>query len=243
MPIRFNIENAISDFKKMGGRTSFPKSLEFILKSIQNDKNINSVSRAAYLLATAKVESDYSLQRWEADYLCGKKGVAYDKKPCEKALKYYRSSDGKKDYYSLGVDSNGLPYFGRGLIQLTGKSNYDKYGKIIGVDLVKDADKALIPKNSYQIASEYLKNRTWKYLDKGNMYESRRSVNGGTKGLGEVNKEYERWIKVFNKENVNTRKVDRTLKQERNSMLLYSGIGVAVIGFAFSLWWFTRIKD
>ena len=59
-------------------------------------------------------------------------------------MNYYRSTkDGKINYYTLGTDKNGLPYFGRGLIQLTGKSNYKKYGDLIGVDLVNDGNKAL----------------------------------------------------------------------------------------------------
>ena len=163
MAVKFDIKDALFEFKSSGGTTSFSESLEDVLKYIQNDKNINSAEQAAYLLATAKAESNYSLQRWESDYLCGEQGVPYKDKPCERAVNYYRSSNGKKNYFELGVDGNGMAYFGRGLIQLTGKSNYEKYGRLIGVDLVKDGDKALIPKNSYKIASEYLKARTWKY--------------------------------------------------------------------------------
>ena len=84
----------------------------------QNDDNISNKKDLAYLLATAKSEGDYSLTRWEADYLCGNKGVPYVEKPCQRALDYYRSSDGKSNYYSRGVDVRGGPYFGRGLIQI-----------------------------------------------------------------------------------------------------------------------------
>jgi predicted chitinase len=123
MGVSINIEKAVEEYKKKGGKTDFEDSLKQVLKFAKSDSKINSVSDLAYLLATAKAESDYSLQRWESDFVCGKEGVPYKDKPCQKALNYYRSSDGKKNYYELGVDRNGLPYFGRGLIQLTGKSN------------------------------------------------------------------------------------------------------------------------
>ena len=51
----------------------------------------------------------------------------------------------------------GYKYRGRGLIQLTGKDNYEKYGKLIGVDLVKDPDLANDPDIAQKIAVEYFK--------------------------------------------------------------------------------------
>ena len=129
-------------------------------------------------------------------------GIPYRGKPCQRAIDYYRSTKGKKNYFDLGVDKNGMPYFGRGLIQLTGKSNYEKYGKLIGVDLVNDGDKALEPKNSYKIASEYLKAKTWRHVESGDMTRARRSVNGGTKALSEVNSEYQRWLDILKKKGV-----------------------------------------
>lgn len=49
----------------------------------------------------------------------------------------------------------GFKYRGRGLIQLTGKDNYAKYGKLIGVDLVKNPDLANDPQIASQIAAAY----------------------------------------------------------------------------------------
>jgi len=40
-------------------------------------------------------------------------------------------------------DSDGKSWFGRGLVQITHKVNYQKLGLLIGVDLVKDPSKAL----------------------------------------------------------------------------------------------------
>jgi putative chitinase len=49
----------------------------------------------------------------------------------------------------------GFKYRGRGLIQLTGKNNYKKYGDMIGVDLVSNPDLANDPKVAEQLAVAY----------------------------------------------------------------------------------------
>lgn len=49
----------------------------------------------------------------------------------------------------------GFKYRGRGLIQLTGKDNYKKFGDMIGVDLVKNPDLANDPQIASQIAAAY----------------------------------------------------------------------------------------
>jgi len=228
MPVKFNINQAMKLWKENGGETKFEDSLRDVLKFMQNDKNVSNIDEASYLLATAKAESDYSLQRWEADYLCGKQGVPYKDIPCQRAIDYYRSSDGKKNYFDLGVDKNGMAYFGRGLIQLTGKANYQKYGDLIGVDLVADGDKALEPKNSYKIASEYLKARTWKHIANGDLTMARKSVNGGTKGVDRTNKEFYRWVKVFENPKVNFK--GTKLRRRARRIILISSIGIALAG-------------
>lgn len=202
MYVKFSIPNALAVWQEKGGTTNFPESLQDVLKYIQNDPNITNPLEAAYLLGTAKAESDFSLTRWEADYVCGSVGQPYDTQPCQRALDYYRSTStsaghSKSNYYTLGVDSNGLPYFGRGLIQLTGKANYEKYGEMIGVDLVGNGNKALEPKNSYKIASAYLKRKTFDHVNAGDLTKARKSVNGGTNGLSTVNDSFQRWMEVF----------------------------------------------
>ena len=195
----FNIDkllNSLSGYKP----TKFKDSCKKVLYFIKNDKSIDDVRKAAYLLATAYAESGYSLQRWEADYVCTGAGVKYGPSgPCQSALNYYRSSKGKKNYYTLGTDSKGFPYFGRGLIQLTGKANYQKYGDLIGVNLVGNGDLAIQEDNSYKIASIYMTGRVFSHVIKGDLTTARKRVNGGTKGLSEVNGAYKAWLDAFNK--------------------------------------------
>lgn len=54
---------------------------------------------------------------------------------------------------------DGYKYRGRGYIQLTGKENYERYGKKLGVDLVKYPELANDPAIAINIAAEYLKDR------------------------------------------------------------------------------------
>lgn len=248
MGVSVNIDKTIEDYKKKGGKTSFENSLRQVLEFAKKDENIKNVSDLAYLLGTAKEESDYSLQRWESDYVCSLKGKPYIDKPCASALNYYRSTQGgKKNYYTLGTDKNGLPYFGRGLIQLTGKSNYQKYGDLIGVDLVKDGDKALEPKNSFKIATTYLSNKrggiyekngvkrnTFDMASDNDLTIARKSVNGGSKGLEQVNNYYNLWKEIL--QNNLENKTNKNLK-----IIFVSVVSLAVVGLGIYVY-FKLIK-
>jgi predicted chitinase len=253
MGVSINIDNAISQYKRSGGKTDFENSLRKIFEYAKNDSKVKSISDLAYLLATAKSESDYSLARWEADYVCGKTGVAYKNKPCQSALSYYRSTKGgKKNYYTLGTDKNGLPYFGRGLIQLTGKSNYQDYGDLIGVDLVNDGDKALEPKNSYQIATTFLSKKrdgiyakngvnrnTFDMARDGDLTLARKSVNGGSKGLSEVNSNFNLWKRILENNKLGTNsdgsESDADRKKRIVKRVIAVGIAVAILGVSGTL--------
>ena len=52
-------------------------------------------------------------------------------------------------------EDEGYKYRGRGLIQLTGKDNYKKFGDMIGVDLVKNPDMANDPAIAQKLAAAY----------------------------------------------------------------------------------------
>jgi predicted chitinase len=241
MAIKVDIDKLISDYKKGGHKTNFPDSLKKVLQYAQTDKNLNDISDLAYLLATAKIESDYSLQRWESDYVCGLQGKPYKDKPCDSALKYYLSkANGKNNYYTLCTDKNGLPYFGRGLIQLTGKSNYEKYGELIGVDLINDGDKALEPKNSFKIATTYLSNKrggiyakngvnrsTFDLAKDNDLTLARKSVNGGTKDLDKVNTAYGFWKNILKKNDAKV--VSGSDTGGKSNTRLWLGIGLSVL--------------
>ncbi|MEM9736262.1 MAG: peptidoglycan-binding protein, partial [Pseudomonadota bacterium] len=84
---------------------------------------------------------------------------------------------------------DGYRYRGRGWIQLTGKSNYQKYGGLIGVDLVADPDRATDPGIAWDLAAAYMATRTrhgktlFVWADENNIEAVTRGINGGTHGL------------------------------------------------------------
>lgn len=59
----------------------------------------------------------------------------------------------------------GYKYRGRGLIQLTGKSNYEKFGKLLGIDLVENPDLANDPDVAAKIAAAYFKEKEKRGVD------------------------------------------------------------------------------
>lgn len=246
MAVKLNINNAIDLFKSKGGDTPFEYSLRKTLEYAEKDKRITSLSDLAYLLATAEVESNYSLQRWEADYLCGEQGYAYQDKPCQKALDYYKSTQGnKQNYYNLGTDKRGLPYFGRGLIQLTGKSNYDTYGKKVVVDLLNNPDKALQKDISYDIAVAYMTTKRSGYGNKstfdlakeGNFSSARKSVKGSSSGYNSVKADYDKWMSVFADKKVNAKVVSGSTSSiskqtQGKKIILATFISLTLIGIS-----------
>lgn len=216
---KFDTEEAIRLYKESFIGKSHPvssifeDSLRLVLNKAQNDKNITNVIRLAYLLGTAAIESGYSLQRWEADFVCGPKGIPYGPKgPCQSALNYYRSTKGGKlNYYTLGLDSRGFPYFGRGLIQLTGKENYERYGtgvkngkpikdytNFIGVNLADNPELALTNDNSYAIAIAYMiERKTFQFAEQNNFAAARKSVKGNSEGFEAVRDVSLAWKKII----------------------------------------------
>ena len=199
----YDINTLVSEIDKTKYKPSskFKESLKKILLWMKTDDLIKDPREAAYLLGTAFGESGYSLQRWEADYACSGSGIPYGTSgPCSAALNYYKKeSKNKINYYTLGTDRKGFPYFGRGLIQLTGKGNYELYGKKIGADLLGNGDLAIQENNSYKIAVIFLSSNTFDKVKKGDLTRARKSVNGGTNGIDEINGAYKTWISIIDK--------------------------------------------
>jgi peptidoglycan hydrolase-like protein with peptidoglycan-binding domain len=85
-------------------------------------QGVTMAAQIAYLLATAQHESSFQPIR-EGNYLGERNGRA---ERFRRTLRYY-------------------PYYGRGYVQLTWRSNYEKYGRLLGLDMVNNLDLALEP--------------------------------------------------------------------------------------------------
>lgn len=126
----------------------------------------------AYMLATAHHETDRRMQPIE-EYGKGKG------RPYGTNLKMNRTR-----YF----DTNNI-FYGRGFVQLTWYENYEKAGKKLGINLIKNPEKALDLKYATKIMflgmmegwftgkklSDYLND------NKGDVYNARRIINGTDK--------------------------------------------------------------
>ena len=87
------------------------------------------------------------------------------------------------------ASGDGFRYRGRGYLQLTGKSNYLKYGKLLNLDLITNPDLVADPVVSWQIAALYCATRKregrnlFEWADAGDTRMVTRGINGGTHGL------------------------------------------------------------
>jgi putative chitinase len=124
---------------------------------------IDSVLRVAHFLAQACHESDRFCTTVE--YASGE---AYE---------------GRRD---LGNTHPGddVRYKGRGLIQLTGRANYQQYGELLQLDLVGDPDLASEPVTSLKIACEFWRQHKLNaYADQDEIEMITRRINGGLNGF------------------------------------------------------------
>ena len=91
--------------------------------------------------------------------------------------------EGRKDLGNT-ERGDGRRYKGRGLIQLTGRANYKKYGNALDIDLINDPQKAAEPATSLLVACEYWNGRKLSdFADNDDLVTITRRINGGLNGL------------------------------------------------------------
>ena len=93
---------------------------------------------------------------------------------------------------------DGYKYKGRGPLQITGRSNYEHYGKLINENLIDDPDLLIIPDIGVHCACEFWKQHDLNTLsDDGNIREITKRINGGLNGLDERVNNYNVLMKAF----------------------------------------------
>lgn len=87
---------------------------------------------------------------------------------------------------------DGARFKGRGLIQLTGRDNYRRYGKMIGVDLENNPELAAEPEVALAIAAAYWESKGLNELaDSGNIKQITKRINGGYNGYKDRVRRYD----------------------------------------------------
>ena len=113
--------------------------------------------------------------------------LALEKKPEAIANVVYASRMGNGPTES----GEGWKYRGRGLKQLTGKDNYTRCGKALGVDLVVNPDLLLQPEYAARSAAWFWSvNKCGPLADADDFVGLTKKINGGTIGLADREKRY-----------------------------------------------------
>jgi len=98
---------------------------------------------------------------------------------------------------------DGKRYKGRGPIQLTGRANYQKYGDLLGLDLVNNPTIAATPQVGFRIAGQFWQlNGLNPLADQQNFKQITKRINGGYNGLEDRTMYYDRAKRVLNKNDV-----------------------------------------
>jgi peptidoglycan L-alanyl-D-glutamate endopeptidase CwlK len=115
----------------------------------------------------------------------------FNTSPAGQAFDLY---DNRKDLGNQGPP-DGASFKGRGFVQLTGRSNYTKFGPIVGVpNLVANPDQANDPEIAAKILAAFLESKATAIrtaLAANNLAAARHLVNGGSHGLDRFTSAYQ----------------------------------------------------
>jgi len=95
---------------------------------------------------------------------------------------------------------DGARFKGRGYVQLTGRDNYGRVGKQLGLDLLGDPDLGCDGASAGLILAQFLKNNETRIraaLAANDLKTARRLVNGGSLGLDEFSAAYNTGLKTL----------------------------------------------
>lgn len=145
--------------------------LEFLLSKFDNEAQFSN-EQIAYMLATVKHETAHTFQPIE------ERG----------GYNYFRYLIGKLGIRTLAEANK---YKGRGFIQATGRTNYEKYSLILGIDFITNPELMKERENSYKVMIYGFINGTFTgkkitdYINENecDFYNARRCINGTDKAV------------------------------------------------------------
>lgn len=123
--------------------------------------------------------------------------AAYANMPNKQAAianRVYANRMGNGDEHS----GDGFRYCGRGLIQLTGKSNYTRFAESLDIPVEEASEFLSTFEGAIQSACWFWEsNNLNQYADSGDILTMTKRINGGTIGLEDRKKHYEHALHVF----------------------------------------------
>lgn len=149
------------------------RHLPTVLQAMQ-EQGIHDRIMLLMAIATIRAESasfapvDEGISRWNTS----PRGRPFDLYDC-------RADLGNRGH------PDGATFRGRGFVQLTGRANYETYGRRLGISLVDDPAQANHPMIAARLLALFLADREWAIRNAAldDLPAARRLVNGGSHGL------------------------------------------------------------
>ena len=150
MSIRVDPALYFSAHRSAFGRLSQEQvdGLNALLAGMADDEPLTDIRHAAYMLATAWLETAMTMQP-----IAERGRVAYFNR-YDPVLADTQARRRRARTMGNVNQGDGYRYRGRGYVQLTWQANYRKAGLVVGVDLVAEPDRAMEPAIAYRIMSE-----------------------------------------------------------------------------------------
>jgi putative chitinase len=164
------------------------------LSAAAADSGIDTPQRLAHWLGQLDVESGgftkftealgYSAERlcavWPSRFPTLAAARPFAHNPQALANKVYDNRLGNTE------PDDGWKFRGRGLIQITGRENYHRYGQLLDLDLIDRPDLAELPVNAARIAGAFWSAHGLNGLaDRDDVEAITRAINGGLTGLAD----------------------------------------------------------
>jgi putative chitinase len=199
-----------SQFKLANLKGHIPDSVIAQIPGTAAKFNITNTLRLAHFLAQCGHESggfkavsenlNYSadgLKKIFGKYFPGNLNESYARQPEKIANRVYSSRMGNGDESS----GEGFKFRGRGYIQLTGKSNYSSFDKMVDEDIIANPDLVATKYPLMSAAFFFNNNGLWSICDKGaddaTVTAVTKRVNGGTIGLADRIKHFKEYYNLL----------------------------------------------
>jgi putative chitinase len=176
-------------------RTSYQQAFESVDNVLGQYKINDTALRVAHFMAQVLHETDgltilresmnYSAKRmvdvWPSRFKNEAAAAPYAHNPQALANQVYNGRMGNR----VGTD-DGWKFIGRGMLQVTGREDYDRYGKTLGIDMVADPELAIDPRYTLKIAAlEWDAKQCNSDADEDSIRKVTKKINGGLVGLAD----------------------------------------------------------
>ena len=165
-------------------KTNLPPVLDALVSAVLTDK---AMVLTALGTIRAETESFLPISEGQSRFNTSPSGHPFD------------LYDNRQDLGNIGAP-DGANFRGRGFIQLTGRFNYTRYGREIGVDLVANPELANDTQIAAKLLAKFLANsedRIREALAGNDLATARRLVNGGSNGLDRFTDAFNRGMQLI----------------------------------------------